>query len=127
MAALARARERRSAPEAVFSPISRISSAGGFVSSSPWLTEFIHATWMNIAYALRCGEVGMFLCSNFRAETLTLSDGPCRKPRSIFPSRRAYRFALSTGEHAPAAPECREDRHRCRASAWQMNGAARAD
>src|SRR5438105_8433768 len=104
MAALARARERRSAPEAVFSPISRINSAGGFVSSSPWLTEFIDATLMNIAYALRCGEAVMFSCSNLGAATLTLSDGPCRKPRSIFPSRRAYRYALSKGEHAQAAP-----------------------
>src|SRR5437899_6557522 len=67
MAAFARARERRSAPEAVFSPISRINSAGGFVSSWPWLTEFIHTTLMNIAYGLRCGEAGMSLCRNLRA------------------------------------------------------------
>src|SRR5437868_8570317 len=122
MAALARARERRSAPDAVFSPISRINSTGGFVSSSPWLTEFIHATLMNIAYAPRCGEAGMFLCSNLRAATLTLLDGPCRKPRSIFPSRHGCRFALSIAAHGQAAPECPEDRHRCRADAWRTNG-----
>src|SRR5437660_12726778 len=65
MAALARARERRSAPEAVFSPISRINSAGGFVSSSPWLTEVIHTTSINIAYGLRCGEGGVACAAIF--------------------------------------------------------------
>src|SRR5881396_1624678 len=74
MAALARARERRNAPEAVVSAISRISSAGGIVPSWPWLTEFIHTTLINIAYALRCGEAGI-LRLKFRAALSRLRMG----------------------------------------------------
>ena len=56
----------------------------------------------------------------------TPSDGTYRKPQSVFPSKRACRFASSRDVRAREVPGYHASQRRCPISGWRRNGGAHA-
>src|SRR6266567_8295455 len=90
-------------------------------------TEFALPRSMRTRTSALPAAGGSFRADDFLGKVgATPSDGTYRKPQSVFPSKRAYRFVSLRGVRVRAVPGYRASLPHCPVSGWRKNGGAHA-